>query len=200
MLEMDIYPDFITIDGAEGGTGAAPVEFSNRLGMTCLESIYLIHNALIGLGIRDKISLIAAGKTASAFDLLAKLALGADSVNAARTMMMALGCIQSRSCNTNECPTGIATQDPARAKAIDIESKSERVKNFHKNTLHAFYELLGSMGLDDPDKLLPQMMKRRSPYGLLMSVGSLIKPLHEGEILENKTTWQLEHLVAAGIK
>ena len=186
MLELDIYPDFITVDGAEGGTGAAPVEFSNRLGMTCLESVYLIHNALIGVGIRDRISIIASGKTASAFDLLAKLAIGADAVNAARTMMMALGCIQSRSCNTNECPTGIATQDPARAKAIDVESKSERVKNFHKNTLHAFYELLGSMGLDDPDKLLPQMVKRRTPYGLLMSVGSLIKPLRKGEILEDR--------------
>ena len=196
MLETKIYPDFITVDGAEGGTGAAPVEFSNRLGMTCLEGVYLIHNALVGTGLRDKIKIIASGKTASAFDLLSKLALGADSVNAARTMMLALGCIQSRHCNTNLCPTGIATQDPARSKAIDIEAKSERVKNFQQNTLHAFYELLGSMGLDNPDKLLPQMIKRRTPYGLQMSVGGLLKPLTENELLDGKcqgnwaTWWQ----------
>jgi glutamate synthase domain-containing protein 2 len=193
MLETQIYPDFITIDGAEGGTGAAPVEFSNRLGMLCLEGLYFVHNALIGVGLRDKIKLIASGKTASAFDLLAKLALGADSVNAARTMMLALGCIQSRHCNTNLCPTGVATQDPTRTKAIDVDDKSERVKHFHHNTMRAFYELLGSLGLDNPDKLLPQMIKRRTPYGLQMSVGSLIKPLKENELLQNmpQGNWQI---------
>ncbi|MEH6571186.1 MAG: FMN-binding glutamate synthase family protein, partial [Halioglobus sp.] len=113
MLESGITPDFITVDGAEGGTGAAPVEFTNRLGMVCLESVFLVHNALVGTGLRGKIKIIASGKTASSFDLLSKIAVGADSVNAARTMMMALGCIQSRHCNTNKCPTGIATQDPA---------------------------------------------------------------------------------------
>ena len=116
MLETGITPDFITVDGAEGGTGAAPVEFTNRLGMMCLESVFLVHNALVGAGLRDRIKIIASGKTASSFDLLAKIAVGADSVNAARTMMMALGCIQSRHCNTNMCPTGVATQDPARSK------------------------------------------------------------------------------------
>ncbi|WP_462170474.1 FMN-binding glutamate synthase family protein [Pseudoalteromonas xiamenensis] len=183
MLEEKIYPDFITVDGSEGGTGAAPVEFANYLGMTCLEGVYVVHNALVGTGLREHIKVIASGKTASAFDLLTKLALGADTVNAARTMMFALGCIQSKHCNTNRCPTGIATQDPARAKAIDVENKSERVKNFHKNTLHTFYELLGSIGLDDPDKLLPQMVKRRTPHGLQMSIGSLVKPLSTDELL-----------------
>lgn len=177
MLETNITPDFITIDGAEGGTGAAPVEFSNRLGMVCLEGINFVHNALVGVGLRDKIKLIGSGKTASSFDLLAKIAAGADIVNAARTMMMAIGCIQSRHCNTNNCPTGIATQNPQRAKAINIEDKSEHVKNFHYNTLESFYELVGSMGLDNPTKLLPQMIKRRSPYGAQMSTGSLIAPL-----------------------
>ncbi len=186
MLETGITPDFITVDGAEGGTGAAPVEFSNRLGMVCLEGIYFVHNALIGVGLRDKITIIGSGKTASSFDLLVKIALGADIVNAARTMMLALGCIQSRHCNTNLCPTGIATQDPARMKAIDVNIKSERVKNFHHNTLKNFYELVASMGLDDPAKLVPQMIKQRSPYGLLMSVGSLITPLEKNALLENK--------------
>lgn len=193
MLATGVLPDFITVDGAEGGTGAAPVEFSNRLGMMCLESIYFVHNALTGIGVRDKIRIIGSGKTASAFDLLAKLAMGADCVNAARTMMMALGCIQSRHCNTNLCPTGIATQDPARSKAIDVESKSERVKHFQHNTLHSFYELLGSMGLDHPAKLNPHMIKRRTPYGLLRSVGSLNAPLENGQLLEQKqldNNWQ----------
>ncbi|GIU41556.1 glutamate synthase [Shewanella colwelliana] len=187
MLETNILPDFITIDGAEGGTGAAPVEFSNRLGMVCLEGVYFVHNALVGVGLRDKIKLIASGKTASSFDLLAKVAMGADVVNAARTMMLAMGCIQSRHCNTNQCPTGIATQDPARSHAIDVESKSERVKNFQQNTLKSFYELVGSMGLDNPNQLTPNMLKRRSPYGLLISSGSLVAPLAHNALLTGHT-------------
>jgi glutamate synthase domain-containing protein 2 len=186
MLKTGITPDFITIDGAEGGTGAAPVEFANRLGMMCLEGVYFVNNALVGVGLRHKITLIASGKTASSFDLLAKIAMGADIVNAARTMMLALGCIQSRQCNTNMCPTGIATQDPARSKALDIAVKSERVKNFHHNTLKNFYELVGSMGLDNPNKLQPRMIKRRSPYGLLISTGSLIAPLEPNAIIKEK--------------
>jgi glutamate synthase domain-containing protein 2 len=193
MLETGITPDFITVDGAEGGTGAAPVEFSNRLGLICLEGISIVNNALVGVGLRDKITIIAAGKTASSFDLLAKIAAGADIVNAARTMMMALGCIQSRHCNTNLCPTGVATQDPARAKAIDVDDKSDRVKNFHHNTLASFFELVGSMGLDDPAKLVPQMVKKRSPYGAQMSMGSLVAPLPFKALIDNTEldeSWQ----------
>ena len=193
MLESGIAPDFITVDGAEGGTGAAPVEFTNRLGMVCLESVFLVHNALVGTGLRGQIKIIASGKTASSFDLLSKIAVGADSVNAARTMMMALGCIQSRHCNTNMCPTGIATQDPARSKAINVQQKSERVKNFHHNTLESFYELVGSMGLDDPAKLMPQMLKRRTPYGQLMPSGGLLPPLQDQDLLRDSDiseTWK----------
>jgi glutamate synthase domain-containing protein 2 len=193
MLESGITPDFITVDGAEGGTGAAPVEFTNRLGMMCLESVFLVHNALVGTGLRDRMKIIASGKTASSFDLLSKIAVGADSVNAARTMMMALGCIQSRHCNTNMCPTGVATQDPARSKAIDVQEKSERVKNFHHNTLESFFELVGSMGLDDPAKLMPQMVKRRTPYGQLMPSGNLLPPLEDQDLLHESDisdTWK----------
>ncbi len=193
MLKTGITPDFITVDGAEGGTGAAPLEFTNRLGLMCMEGTYFVNNALIGVGLRNKIRIISAGKTASSFDLLAKIAVGADTVNAARTMMIALGCIQSRHCNTNLCPTGIATQDPARAKAVDVEGKSERVKNFHHNTLKNFYELVGSMGLDDPAKLTPQMIKRRSPNGLLMPIGSLIAPLKANALINgevNEEHWK----------
>jgi glutamate synthase domain-containing protein 2 len=193
MLESGITPDFITVDGAEGGTGAAPVEFTNRLGMMCLESVFVLHNALVGTGLRSQIKIIASGKTASSFDLLSKIAMGADCVNAARTMMMALGCIQSRHCNTNMCPTGIATQDPARSKAINVQQKSERVKNFHHNTLESFFELVGSMGLDDPAKLMPQMVKRRTPYGQLMPSGSLLPPLQDKDLLRDSDiseTWK----------
>ena len=183
MLESGITPDFITVDGAEGGTGAAPVEFTNRMGMMCLESVFFVHNALVGTGLRAQIKIIASGKTASSFDLLSKIAVGADSVNAARTMMMAVGCIQSRHCNTNTCPTGIATQDPARGKAINVLDKSERGRNFHHNTLESFFELVGSMGLDDPTKLIPQMVKRRTPYGQLVTSGNLLPPLQDKDLL-----------------
>lgn len=190
MLETGITPDFITVDGAEGGTGAAPVEFSNRLGMMCLEGLYIVHNALIGVGLREKIRIIASGKTASSFDLLTKIAVGADCVNAARTMMMAIGCVQSRHCNNNLCPTGIATQDPARAKAVDVLQKSDRVKNFHHNTLKNFYELVGSIGLDDPDKLMPHMIKRRTSSGLLMPVSTLVPPLKANVLLDSMVSEQ----------
>lgn len=184
MLETGITPDFITVDGAEGGTGAAPVEFSNRLGMMCLEGLYFVHNALVGVGLRDDIRIIASGKTASGFDVLTKVAVGADVVNAARTMMMAIGCVQSRHCNNNLCPTGIATQDPARAKAVRVPEKSERVKNFHNNTLKNFYDLVGSIGLDDPAKLMPHMIKRRTSNGMLMPVSTLIAPLKANALIE----------------
>ena len=185
MLATGITPDFITVDGAEGGTGAAPVEFSNRLGLMCLEGISIVNNALNGVGLRHKIKIIAAGKTASSFDLLAKIAAGADLVNAARTMMMAIGCIQSRHCNTNLCPTGIATQDPARSKALDIKVKSERVKNFHDNTLASFLELIGSMGLDSPAKLTTQMIKKRTICGSQVSMASFSAPLNSNDLIEN---------------
>ena len=193
MIETGITPDFITVDGAEGGTGAAPVEFSNRLGMMCMEAVYFVHNALLGAGVRDKIRIIASGKTASSFDLLSKIAVGADVVNAARTMMLAIGCVQSRHCNNNKCPTGVATQDPARGKAINVLDKSKRVCNFHRNTLKSFYELVGSMGLDDPAELMPQMIKRRTSNGLLMPVASFVEPLIANELIDNKDAsepWQ----------
>ncbi|MEN8770481.1 MAG: glutamate synthase-related protein [Glaciecola sp.] len=143
-----------------------PAEFL-CLGMMCIEGTYLVHNALLGLGIRDKITVIAAGKTATGFDILNKLAYGADVVNAARTFMLALGCIQSRHCDSNKCPTGIATQDKNRSKAINVELKSQRVASFQKLTLKSCYDLVGSMGLDDMTKLTQSMIKVRMPNGLL---------------------------------
>jgi glutamate synthase domain-containing protein 2 len=186
MLETKTYPDFITVDGAEGGTGAAPVEFSNRLGMTCLDAVYLVNNMLVACGIRQHIKIIAAGKTASSFDLLSKIAVGADTVNAARTMMMALGCIQSQDCNSNHCPTGIATQDPARGKAINVPNKGIRVANFQRNTINAFFELVGSMGLNDPKLLTPNMLKRRSEDGLTIAWDSVVPLLPKNSFIETE--------------
>ena len=167
ILESKIYPDFITIDGAEGGTGAAPLEFSNRLGTPCLEAVYFVNQVLIGVGVRDKIRIIASGKTFSGFDLIAKIALGADTVNAARTMMLAIGCVQSQACNTNKCPTGVATQDPSRGKAVNVAEKHIQVANFQKHTMESFMELCGAMGYNHPDKLCPSDIYRRFDQGLL---------------------------------
>jgi glutamate synthase domain-containing protein 2 len=155
MVETNILPDFITIDGAEGGTGAAPVEFSNRLGIPCVEATYYINQVLIGAGLRNRIKLISAGQTASGFDMLEKIIVGADTVNAARSMMIAIGCVQSKACNTNHCPTGIATQNASRARAINIDEKSKRVENFQRSTVHAFLDLCGAMGASNPDELSP---------------------------------------------
>lgn len=182
MLNTGIYPDFITIDGAEGGTGAAPAEFSNRIGMPCLEATYFVHQVLIGAGLRDKLRLISAGKTASGFDLLTKIALGADTVNSARAMMLALGCVQSKTCNTNKCPTGIATMDPARAKGVNVEDKALRVMNFQAGTVHAFLEICGAVGCDDPAQLKPSDLFQRVGQDL-KHFDQLYTPLSSGQLL-----------------
>ncbi len=182
MLETNILPDFITIDGSEGGTGAAPAEFTNRLGVPCLEATYYVNQVLIGAGLRQSIRLISSGLTATGFDMLEKVAVGADTVNAARSMMLALGCIQARHCNTNHCPTGIATQDPSRARAVDVEEKAVRVRNFHHATVEAFLELCGAMGLEDPDDLTPNDLLRRADDGT-KSFRQLYEPLDAGQLL-----------------
>jgi glutamate synthase domain-containing protein 2 len=147
MIETGITPDFITVDGAEGGTGAAPIEFTNSVGMPLRDAIIFVDNALSGTGLRNKIRIIASGKILSAFHLARIIALGADTVNSARGMMLALGCLQSLSCNTDKCPTGIATQDPARYKYLDINDKGPRVSNFHNSTVANLTELIGACGL-----------------------------------------------------
>lgn len=161
MLETGIMPDFITVDGAEGGTGAAPPEFSNSLGTPINEALVFVHSCLVGIGLRDKIRVIASGKVATGFDMVTKLALGADLCNVARPMMFAVGCIQARRCNDNSCPTGVATQDPRRALALDVEAKHVRVANYHDATIRSLLELTGAMGMDDPDKLTAEHIFRR---------------------------------------
>lgn len=184
MLETKILPDFITIDGSEGGTGAAPVEFSNRLGTPCLEATYYIHQVLRGAGLRNSLKLISAGQTASGFDIIEKLSVGADTVNAARAMMLALGCVQAKACNTNKCPSGVATQDPYRARAIDVKEKSVRVVNYHRATIHSFLELCGAMGIDNPAKLRPSDLFSRCELGL-KNYDQIYQPLLDSQLLSD---------------
>lgn len=161
MRESGVVPDFIVVDGAEGGTGAAPVEFSDHIGLPMREGLLFVHNVLVGAGLRDRVKVGAAGRIVSAFDIASVLAIGADWANSARGFMFALGCVQSLSCNTNRCPTGVATQDPGRQRALVVPDKAQRVHRFHANTLHALADMLAAAGLTHPDHLTPHHLVRR---------------------------------------
>ena len=150
-LEADTYPDFITVDGAEGGTGAAPPEFSNSVGMPLVEGLAFVDGILNGAGIRDQVKVIASGKVLTGFSVVRNLALGADVCNSARAMLFALGCIQALKCDTNKCPTGITTQDPELAKGLDVPSKSVRVASYHRKTVEAALDIMGAIGLSSPE-------------------------------------------------
>ncbi len=161
MLETGITPDFIVVDGGEGGTGAAPLEFTDHVGAPLREALILVHNTLVGIGLRGKIHLGASAKVVTAFDIARCIALGADWCNSARGFMFALGCIQAQTCHTGRCPTGVTTQDPVRQRALVVPDKSERVAQFHHNTLHALKELLAAAGLQHPNELGPEHIIRR---------------------------------------
>ena len=164
MIETDVLPDFIVIDGKEGGTGAAPLEFTDHVGAPMREGLLFAHNCLRGAGLRDRIRIGASGKIVTAFDMARTLALGADWCNSARGFMFALGCVQSLSCHNDRCPTGVATQNPWRQKALVVEDKAERVRNFHDRTLMVLGELTGAAGLSHPGEIHPQhILKRLSP-------------------------------------
>lgn len=186
MLETGITPDFIVVDGAEGGTGAAPIEFSDHVGTPLREGLRLVHNTLVGVGLRDKIKLGASGRIISAFDMARIMALGADWCNSARGFMFAIGCIQAQACHTGACPTGVATQDPKRQQALVVSDKSVRVANFHKNTLHALAELLGAAGLQHPDQLRPHHIARRISSDDVRVLSAVFPDLEPGEILQGK--------------
>ena len=162
MLQTGIYPDFIVVDGNEGGTGAAPLEFMDHLGMPMREGVNFVHNALIGINARDRIRIGASGKIATAFDMARAMAIGADWCNSARGFMFSLGCIQSLSCHTDRCPTGVTTQDPIRNRALVVPHKIERVYNYHHATLHALAELLAAAGLEHPQQLRPIHFSQRT--------------------------------------
>ena len=180
----ELLPDFIVVDGAEGGTGAAPAEFVDHVGVPMHEGLLLVHNTLVGLNLRERIKLGAAGKIVSAFDLARAIAMGADWCNAARGFMFSLGCIQSLSCHTNRCPTGIATQDPGRWKHLDVPDKAERVADYHDNTVRALRDLLCASGLTHPDELGPEHILRRVSQTQVRSYASLYRFLQPGELLD----------------
>jgi glutamate synthase domain-containing protein 2 len=183
MLETGITPDFIVVDGAEGGTGAAPLEFTDHVGAPLQEGLLLVHNTLVGLNLRDKIRIGCAGKVISAFDIARMMALGADWCNSARGFMFALGCIQAQACHTGMCPTGVSTQDPQRERALVVPTKANRVHLYHENTLKALKELVQAAGLTHPGAITASHIVRRCndhQVKLLVNLLSFVRP---GELL-----------------
>jgi len=183
MLETGITPDFVVVDGGEGGTGAAPLEFTDHVGAPLRDALMLVHNSLVGVNLREKVRIGAAGKVITAFDIARTMAIGADWCNAARGFMFALGCLQAQTCHTGYCPTGVTTQDPRRMRALVVPDKAERVYNFHRNTLKALKELLGAAGLSHPSELGPEHVIRRVSANEVRSLSALHHWLQPGELL-----------------
>jgi glutamate synthase domain-containing protein 2 len=192
MLETGIVPDFIVVDGAEGGTGAAPLEFTDHVGAPLQEGLLLVRNSLVGLNLKHRIRIGAAGKVVSAFDIARLMALGADWCNSARGFMFALGCIQSQACHTGGCPTGVATQDKQRQKALVVVDKTERVYRFHQNTLHALQELVQAAGLQHPGEISASHIVRRvsdSNVKLLANQLHLVAPGALLDAIDGRADW-----------
>ncbi|MNS45255.1 Glutamate synthase [NADPH] large chain precursor [compost metagenome] len=184
-MALDIYPDFITVDGGEGGTGAAPQEFSNYVGAPLLDGLDFVSNILRGLDIKKHIKVLASGKMTSGFHLVRAMALGADACYSARAMMMAVGCIQALMCNTNKCPVGVATQDKSLSVGLVVEDKKTRVAQFHKYTIENFVELLGAAGLSSKEELTRSHIYRRISLNSMLTyeeifpsyeIGAFINP------------------------
>jgi glutamate synthase domain-containing protein 2 len=193
MLQTDIVPDFVVVDGKEGGTGAAPEEFSDNIGMPLREGLVFVINALVGCGLKDRVRVGASGKIVSGFDMARCLAIGADWCNAARPFMFALGCIQSRRCHTGKCPTGVATQDIARQRGLVVADKRLRVARFHKQTVNSLLALVAAAGLPEPASLTPQQVFRREPSGKTMPLSSAYTFLQNDELLEGaRDAWYRE--------
>ncbi|MDG4863148.1 FMN-binding glutamate synthase family protein [Streptomyces sp. T-3] len=185
MLAEDITPDFVVVDGAEGGTGAAPLEFADVLGTPLTEGLMTVHNALVGTGLRDRVKIGASGKVATGSDIVRRLAQGADFTNAARAMMFAVGCIQAQTCHTNTCPVGVTTQDPRRVRALDVGEKSLRVQRYQHATVRSAQQIMAAMGVDDPAGLRPHMLLRRvQASGEVHSYEELYEWLDDGQLLK----------------
>ncbi len=184
MVKTGITPDYIAVDGGEGGTGASPLEFSNHIGAPLYEGLIFVHNALVGYSLRSKVKLLASGKVSSGFAMLRLLSLGADACYAARSMMLALGCIQALKCNSNHCPVGVATQDKSLMAGLVPSDKRVRVANFHRETIESFSEMLGAIGLEDAAELRPwHVMHRISPTET-RHYGELYDYLDDGALLD----------------
>lgn len=183
MIETGIKPDFITVDGGEGGTGAAPVEFSNSLGMPLRDGLSFVHDTLIGYNLRKDIKIIGSGKIVSGFHMIRTMALGADICNSARAMMLAVGCIQALQCNNNTCPAGVATQDKMLMRGLNVKDKTSRVANYHKETITSFVELLAAAGISDHTKIERKYINRRVSMTNCMTYEKLYPPMEEGALL-----------------
>src|ERR1700744_2760403 len=184
MVTTGIYPDFITVDGGEGGTGAAPLEFSNSVGMPLREALAFVYDALTGFDLKKHIKLIASGKVATGFDLVKNFALGADMCNSARGMMFALGCIQALECNSNTCPTGVATQDKGLMRGLVVEDKKTRVANFHKATVASAIQMIAAAGLQHPDDIHRMFIYRRVSNGIIQTYAELFPYIPKGSLLK----------------
>jgi glutamate synthase domain-containing protein 2 len=192
MLETGLLPDFIVVDGAEGGSGAAPLEFTDHVGAPLQEGLLFVHNTLVGMNLRQRIRLGAAGKVVSAFDIARCMALGADWCNSARGFMFALGCIQAQTCHTGTCPTGVTTQDPLRQQALVVPTKTERVWRFHQHTLMALKELVQAAGLQHPGEVTASHIVRRAAQGDVRLLANQLPFLKPGALLaalEGRGEW-----------
>lgn len=192
MIETETYVDFIVVDGGEGGTGAAPLEFSNAMGAPLQEGLKVVHNGLVGAGLRDRIKVGASGKMVTAAKITTALALGADWVNSARGFMMSVGCIQAQRCDTNRCPVGVATQDAKLQRALVVEDKYQRVHGFHRNTVHALAEMIASAGMDHPSQLTPRHLFRKVDEIRVMRLDQVYPPLEGGALLEGSAPSELQ--------
>ena len=188
MVETGLTPDFIVVDGKEGGTGASPLEFADHIGMPLRDGLSYMHNALVGVGLRDRIKLGASGKIVTAFDMVRVMALGADFCNAARAFMFAVGCIQAQSCHTGHCPTGVATTDHRRQRAVVVSDKAIRVKNFHAQTMKALAEAVSAAGLTHPSELRPHFVWQRISANTARNFAHLYPPLEPGRCSRTATT------------
>ena len=186
MLETKIVPDFIVVDGSEGGTGASPVEFTNHVGTPLQEGLRLVHNTLVGTNLRDQIKIGCSGKIISSFDMAVAFALGADWCNSARGFMFSVGCIQAQVCDTGFCPTGVTTQDPARQKALVVPNKAERVYNFHNQTLKALKELVEAAGLNHPGEIDAPHIVRRINKNEVRLLSVLLPEMPAGQLLKDE--------------
>ncbi len=183
MLSTGIKPDFITIDGGEGGTGAAPIEFSNSLGMPLRDGLVFAHDTLVGYDLKKNIKIIASGKILTGFHMVRAFALGADVCNSARGMMMSIGCIQALQCNNNTCPVGVATQNKSLMKGLNIDDKSQRVANFHHGTINSFLELVAAAGLSHPDEIKRTHINRRINMNTVKNYEDLYPLVKAGSLL-----------------
>jgi glutamate synthase domain-containing protein 2 len=197
MVAEGVTPDFVIVDGGEGGAGAAPLEYEDHIGTPLTEGLLNVHNCLVGVGLRDQVRVGASGKVASGIDIVKRIIQGADYTNSARSMMMAVGCIQAQTCHTNPCPVGVATQDPKRMRALDVPDKTERVFHYQQQTVAQAKQVLASMGLTGSDQLRPHMLRRRIDHERVLSYAEMFDHLAPGQLLaEAPESWRADWALA----